>query len=99
MATAPSIPTGYFVIIAAGPPDIFSGKAKASGKDFTLVKQAAMLVHPDGKHESFTSLAPKEKDGSTKPYAPGKYALHARPYASGGELRLAPALVAVEGTK
>lgn len=100
MATAPLIPTGYHVIIAPGAADVFSGKSKKPPfNDFTMVKQAAMLVHPDGKHESFTNLAEKEKDGSTKPLLAGKYALHARPYASGGALRLAPVYVAVEGSK
>jgi protein involved in temperature-dependent protein secretion len=86
-----------YIQILPGTPTIFSGKAKVSNKDFTMIKQAALLVHADGTTEAYTHIAPKEKDGSTKPLVAGRYALGARGYTQGGELRLAPVLTLVPG--
>jgi len=85
------------VQVMPGTPEVFSGTGKESKKPFTMIKQAAMLVHEDGRVEAFTLIAPKEKDGTTKAFPPGKYALGVRPYVVNGEMRLAPIYTAMPG--
>ena len=84
------------VHILPGKPHILEGKARATGKEFRIVEQAAYAVLSDGSAAAFTVQPPR--DG--QPYGAGKYALDpASFYVRDGKLSFSPKLVAVGGTK
>lgn len=70
-------------------PVVNSGNAKATGKPYRIVKQAALFVNSKGEAAAISIQPPRDGD----PYAPGKYTISEDSfYERDGELRFIPRL-------
>jgi hypothetical protein len=75
-------------------PSINEGKAKATGKDYRIVKQAALFLDSKGEAHAISVQPPRD----AQPYAPGNYTIGPDSfYERDGELRFIPRLVAGAG--
>jgi len=84
------------VHVLPGKPHTVEGIARATGKPYKIVTQAAAIEYPTGEVQSFGL---RVRDGD-EPLKPGAYALAPESiYVRDGDLNVSPRLMAGGGTK